>query len=726
MFLSRCGPLALAVWALGAAAEPIAEPGEGSTVVVTATRTPQAAFDVPASIDVIGGERFHDDTLAVNLSEGLADVAGLLARDRQNYAQDTQLSIRGFGTRSAFGIRGLRLYVDGIPASQPDGQGQISHFNLASAGRVEVLRGPFSALYGNSSGGVIQLFTATGGAPTVYGGFAGGSFDTYRENVGARGTLGIAGRDAGYNVAFSNFQSEGFRDHSAAERRSFNGRSDLHLGAADTLTLVLNVFDSPEALDPLGLTRAQFEAKPDAAAPQATQYDTRKSASQTQGGAIWEHRYSERQRSELLAYYGHRSIEQFLAIPIATQTNGPGAYLHSGGVVDLGTDYGGAEARWHYRGGSDERPWKLVAGLAYDDLRQHRQGYENFVGSEVGVKGALRRDEIDTVWAFDQYLQADWRFAERWNLTAGVRNSRIVFASDDHYVTARNPDDGGGKDYSAVSPVAGLMFRASEAMRLYGSYGRGFETPTFAELAYRPITQVPDPNDPSQTIAQAGLNFDLKASRSDNAELGAKFRFGAGMHAQLAVFDAETRNELVVLSNSGGRTVYGNAGRTRRQGAEAQFGGRFAGDWQFDLAYTLLDARVREDYQTCTGTPCTALNATVPAGARIPGIAESNLYGRLAWGRDAGWHAGVDVRYLSRVAVNDVNSEAAPSYAIVGLDGGYVFDLPTVRLRTFVNLDNLLDRDYIGSVIVNDGNGRYYEPGPGFAVLAGFGLEWKY
>ncbi|MGH8444560.1 MAG: TonB-dependent receptor family protein [Solimonas sp.] len=703
--------------AVSFSAAALAEPTEPDTIVVTATRLPQPAFDVPASIDVIDGSRLHDDTLAVNLSEGLADVAGLLARDRQNYAQDTQLSIRGFGTRSAFGIRGVRLYVDGIPASQPDGQGQISHFNLASAGRVEVLRGPFSTLYGNSSGGVISLFTADGGPqPEIYGGFAGGSWDTYRANIGASGQLG----DARYNVAYSDFRTEGFRDHSEAQRRSFNGKLNLPLGSADTLTLVLNVFDAPDALDPLGLSRAQFEASPKAAAPQALQFNTRKSASQTQGGAIWEHRFSKAQSFQLMAYYGGRDVEQYLAIPAATQTN---SALHSGGVVDLGTNYGGTEARWSLRGGSAERPWSLAAGLAYDDLRQHRQGYENFIGTELGVKGALRRDEIDTVWDFDQYLQANWHFAERWDVQAGLRNSRITFKSDDRYIVGSNPDDSGSKDYSAVTPAAGLLFRASDAVRLYGSYGRGFETPTFAELAYRPPAQ-PDPSQPP--VQQAGLNFDLKASRSDNAELGAKFRLGARTNAQLAVFDTETKDELVVLSNSGGRTAYGNAGKTRRQGAEAQFSSRFAGDWQFDLAYTLLNARVRENYMTCSGTPCAVVNTPVPAGARIPGIAESNLYTKFGWGRETGWHAGIDLRYLSRVAVNDVNSEAAPSYALVGLDGGYVFDLPTMRVRTFVNLDNLFDRDYIGSVIVNDGNGRYYEPGPSFAVLAGFGIEWKY
>lgn len=707
----RLSPFAVAAASFCAQADDAATPAVPQsialldTVTVTATRLPEPVFEVPASVDVIDGSAFHDDTLAVNLSEGLADVPGLMARDRQNYAQDTQLSIRGFGTRSAFGLRGVRLYVDGMPATQPDGQGQISHFNLASVGRVEILRGPFSALYGNSSGGVIQLFTANGTPqPLVYGGFAGGSFDTYRESIGVRGTIGIAD----YNVAYSNFETKGFRDHSAAERRSFNGKVNVHLSGTDRVTLVLNNFESPQALDPLGLTRAQLDEDPRQATSVATQYNTRKSVDQTQGGASWKHRFSDVQSLELSAYYGSRSIVQYLAIPPGPQASP----THSGGVIDLGNDFGGGEASWHFRGGSAARAWTLVAGLAYDNLEQHRQGYENFDGDALGVRGAQRRDEINTVWSFDQYLQAGWHFAERWDAQAGVRHSRIAFKSEDHYITDSNPDDSGRTHYSATTPVAGLLFRASDWAHAYASYGRGFETPTFAELSYRPD-------------GGAGLNFDLDPARSDNSELGVKFQLGAETHAQIALFDTQTRHELVVLGNSGGRSTYGNSGRSRRQGAELQFNARLAQRWRIDLAYTLLDARVREGYQACSGTPCTALNTTVPAGARIPGVARSNLYARLAWGDDTGWHAGLDARYLSRVAVNDVNSEFAPSYTVVGFDGGYVFELPSVRVRTFVNVDNLLDRDYVGSVIVNDGNGRYYEPGPGLAVLAGFGIEWR-
>ncbi|WP_428309547.1 TonB-dependent receptor family protein [Hydrocarboniphaga sp.] len=681
-------------------------PAELETVTVTATRLPSPAFDVPASIDSVGGDDLHGNSLGVNLSEALPSIAGLLARDRQNYAQDTQISIRGFGSRSTFGVRGVRLYLDGIPATQPDGQGQVSHFNMGSADRVEVLRGPFSAMYGNSSGGVIQMFTADGSdEPIVSGSVAGGSFGTWRSSIGVRASLDPA-KTIDYNVNYAAFHTDGFRDHSEARRQSFNGKVGWQLSTDSKLTFVLNSFSAPNAQDPLGLTRAQFDDKPSQATSVATQFNTRKSADQTQGGAIYDWRISDTQSLRVLGYYGERNVEQYLAIPISAQANP----RHSGGVVDLGTDYGGSDARWTYADLLGGRRFSLVAGVSYDDLSQQRRGYNDYIGTQLGVKGALRRDETDQVYDFDQYLQASYDFADRWSALAGVRHSSVKFDSDDHYLA--NGDDSGKADYSATTPVAGVVFKPTDALRFYGAYGEGFETPTFAELAY--------------TNGSAGLNFGLDPAKTRNAEVGMKLRLRPKTEFDLAVFQAKTNNELAIASNSGGRSTYLNIGHTRRQGVESSLTTELVRDLRLQLAYTWLDATVRDDYQTCSGTPCTVLNATVDSGSQIPGVPKSSAYGALNWGKSAGWNAELDARYIGKVAVNDVNSESAPSYSLFGAGLGYIFELPHWRVRNFIRVDNLLDKDYVGSVIVNDGNGRYYEPGPGRSVLAGVNLDWKY
>lgn len=698
--------LPVLAWAQAPAGAAPAAQAPVETITVTATRVSESSFEVPASIDVVGGAVFNDGTLGVNLSEGLGAVPGLVARDRQNYAQDTQISIRGFGSRATFGIRGVRLYVDGIPATQPDGAGQISHFNLATADRVEILRGPFSTLYGNSSGGVIQLFTVDGtAAPRVSFSAAGGDFGTWRTSLGTRGTVG----KANYNVDYTHFETDGFRDHSRAERESFNGKLNLPVGANGKLTLVLNYFDSPDVQDPQGLTRAQFDADPSAAAPQPVQFNTRKSVEQAQLGAVYVHEFGGGHELQWLVYGGNREVEQFLAVPPGAQASP----FSQGGVIDLDSDYAGTDLRWSLKREWSGRPFTLVAGLTYDDLSQDRLAFENFVGDALGVRGALRRDEVNDIDNFDQYLQVSLDPHPRWNLMAGVRHSKVKFDSQDHYVVGPNGDDSGKADYSETVPVAGVLFRASEQVHLYGAYGRGFETPTFAELAYRPD-------------GQPGLNFDLDAAITDNTELGAKFRFGAGTRAQVAVFHADTDDELVVATNSGGRSTFQNAGKTRRQGAELSAETRLASHLSLQAAATWLEAEVREAYLACTGSPCTTPATPVDKGNRLPGIPEWQLFAALRWGAPAGWQAALEARYLDAVPVNDVNSEAAPSYALFALDGGYVFRSSWGRVRAFVRLDNVFDEEYVGSVIVNDGNGRFYEPGLERNVLAGFRLDWDY
>ncbi|MGQ0530862.1 MAG: TonB-dependent receptor family protein [Panacagrimonas sp.] len=683
------------------------------TVTVTATRVEKPSFEVPASVDVIGGESVSQDTLGINLSEGLAAVPGMQARDRQNYAQDTQISIRGFGSRATFGIRGLRLYLDGIPATQPDGQGQVSHFNLATAERIEVLRGPFSTLYGNSSGGVIQMFTAEGGDSTrISGGTAAGSFDTWRANLGASGPLG----DARYNFDYTRFETEGFRDHSRAERESFNSKLSLPMGEGGKLSLVLNHFDSPDTQDPLGLTREQLDQDPSQATPVAEQFNTRKSAKQTQGGAVYERDLSENQQLRALVYTGTREVVQFLSIPTGPQ-NSP---TSAGGVVDLDSNYLGTDLRWTYRGALAGRPITWVAGLNYDELSQDRLGYQNFVGTDVGIRGALKRDEVNDIDNFDQYLQANIDIAPRWSALLGLRHSKVAFDSQDRFITATNPDDSGEAEYSETTPAAGLLFRYTPQLHLYAAYGRGFETPTFAELAYRPD-------------GASGLNFDLKPALTDNSEVGAKWKLSASTRVNLALFHARTEDELVVATNSGGRSTFQNAGRTQRQGAELMIETSPAPLWTARLAWTWLDASVREDYITCAAAPCPLVPTPetqqnlrmVERGNDIPGIAESSLFASLVWGGASGWHAGIEARYLDAVPVNDLNVASAPSYGLVGLDAGYVFAPSWGRLRTFVKVENLFDEDYVGSVIVNDGNGRFYEPGPERSVLAGLRLDWS-
>ena len=674
-------------------------------IVITATRVAAPAFDVPASISDVPAAELREDALGVNLADDVGLVPGLLARNRNNYAQDQQISIRGIGANSTFGIRGVRIYQDGIPQTGPDGQGQVSQFNLDSAQRIEVLRGPFSALYGNSSGGVIQIFTADGASPGEVRTDVGyGSFGTFRAGVDASDATG----PLGYNVDFTHFFFEGYRPHQSARSESLNGKVDYTFGARGKLTFIANILSRPDSDDPLGLTATELAAGPDRTDPAALQFNTRKSLQQQQGGLVLDLGIGDRQSVRLMGYFGHRSVLQFLSSPVGAQKPA----TSSGGVVDLDRDFGGADARWTWQGPLAGRPLSWVIGVSYDTQNELRRGYNNFVGGTLGIVGALRRNENDVARNIDEYTQASWEFVPRWTLTAGLRHSEVRFLSEDHFITATNGNDSGAVTYAASSPVAGLLFAARPWLHLYASYGQGFQTPIASELAYRPD-------------GGPGLNFSLRPARSDNSELGAKLRLRRNLTAELAAFDTRTRNEIVVASNSGGRSTYENAGRTRRSGAELALDYRLTGNWRAQIAYTYVAAIYADAYMTCASTPCAKPNQLVASGNRLPGVPHNDGYARVEWGRPLGWRATLTGQYVSAIAVNDANTEFAAAYPVLDASGGYAAELGPTRISVFLRLNNLLNRRYAGSVIVDDGNGRYFEPAPGFNVLAGLTATFR-
>jgi iron complex outermembrane recepter protein len=649
-------------------------------VVITATRLPQPSLEVPASIDRLYADEIREGRPQVNLSESLGRVPGIVVQNRQNYAQDLQISSRGFGARATFGVRGIRLIADGIPATMPDGQGQAATFALGSASRIEVLRGPFSSLYGNASGGVINVETEDGPEqPTGEAGLFIGSYDTWKAALkygGQWGRLNAIGE-------LSRFQTNGYRAHSAATRDHLNAKFRYALSDSTSLTVVGNSLRQPETQDPLGLTRAQFEQDARQAIAQAFTFNTRKSVFQDQLGAALNHRLAGESRIQATVHGGERWVEQYLgfagtAPPTTT----------SGGVVQLDRGYGGAALRLF----TDLAGIKLSLGGEYERMAERRKGFVN----NGGFAGELRRDEDDVVTSTDLYAQGEWKFAERWSAHGGVRASRVKFRSDDHFIVAGNPDDSGAREYSASTPVAGLLFRPLKTVSLYANLGRGFESPTFAELAHQNVG--------------SGLNFALQASRSRHAEAGAKMIVASAARINAALFDIEARDEIVVDTASGGRTTFKNAGRTGRRGFELAAETLLAGPWDLRFAYTWLQAQFKDAFTSGAGA--------IPSGNLLPGVPRSQLYGQLRY-RQPAFYAQLEALRRSRVAVNDANSEFAEAYTVANLVGGLVQQGARWRISEFVRIDNVTDRNYAGSVIVNETNGRFYEPAPRRNLVAG-------
>ncbi|HBR1425806.1 TPA: TonB-dependent receptor PqqU [Klebsiella quasipneumoniae subsp. similipneumoniae] len=679
-----------------------AQAADEQTMVVTAAPTTVSELDTPAAVSVVNGDDMRQAAPRVNLSESLGAVPGLQVQNRQNYAQDLQLSIRGFGSRSTYGVRGLRIYVDGIPATMPDGQGQTSNIDIGSVDTIEVLRGPFSALYGNSSGGVINVTSQTGTQPpTVEASSYYGSFGTWHYGMKATGAVGDGSHagDVDYTVSTNRFTTHGYRDHSGARKNLANARLGVRINDVSKLTLLLNSVDI-KANDAGGLTADEWRDNP-RQSPRGDQYNTRKNTRQTQAGLRYERQLSAQDDLSVMMYAGERETTQYQSIPRAPQLKPS----HAGGVIDLTRHYQGIDTRLTHRG-ELLVPVTLTAGLDYENMSERRKGYENFVmvngAPQYGEQGALRRNERNLMWNVDPYLQTQWQLTDKLSLDAGVRYSSVWFDSNDYYITPGNGDDSGDASYHKWLPAGSLKYALTDAWNVYLSAGRGFETPTINELSYR-------------SDNQSGLNFGLKPSTNDTVEIGSKTRIGNGL-LTAALFQTDTDNEIVVDSSSGGRTSYKNAGKTRRQGMELGLDQQFGESWRLKAAWTWLDATYRTN--VCGDASCN--------GNRIPGIARNMGYASFGYQPEQGWYAGSDIRYMSDIMANDENTAKAPSWTVVGLTTGYKWSYGRMDMDLFGRVDNLFDREYVGSVIVNESNGRYYEPAPGRNYGIGLNLAWRF
>ncbi|MDC4304963.1 TonB-dependent receptor [Acinetobacter baumannii] len=664
------------------------------TLHVEATRTDTGYLQTPASVFRIEAPQVDSSSL-VNLTEVVKGIPSLQIRNRENYAQDLQLSMRGFGARSTFGVRGIRLYVDGIPATMPDGQGQTSNIDLSSLDHVEVLTGPFSSLYGNSSGGTILTSTKEGqGKDSIELSYSGGSHDKSRAGLVLQGGAKGA-NEPSYIISSSYFDTDGYREHSGAEKVLNNAKLSWNLDDGSKINWVTN-YVKIHADDPQGLTHDQWNANPKQQVPFLKQFNVRKDIEQTQTGVTWSKPINDKNELYAMAYLGNRQVTQYQSIPKSTQD---ASINHAGGVIDFERNYYGADFRWT---GKELLPnTTLSVGVALDAMDEDRKGFENFnlVNGQpsYGVKGNLRRDEDNTLWNIDPYLQASWQFLPTWRLDTGVRYSNVHYKSEDNYLS--NGDDSGKTDYDKVLPSVALSWQILPELMAYVSYAKGFETPTFTEMAYRPD-------------GQSGFNFDLTASTSDTYETGLKSQNQLGDFT-LAVFQTKTKDDIVSAGNSNGRSTFRNADKTLREGVEFAWNKKLWRDLTATASYSYLDATFDADI------PALGNIAQISSGNAIPGIAKNQAYASLAWQPSHGLYGGVDVQYMDKVYVNDTNSDAAPSYSVTSANVGYAWVMGDWKVNSFARVDNLFDKKYAGSVIVNDGNSRYFEPADGRNWSAG-------
>jgi iron complex outermembrane receptor protein len=669
-------------------------------ITVTATRQAQPVARTPAAVSIVTGTQVREAGVGLNLSESLGGVPGIAVLNRQNLAQDLQISSRGFGARSTFGVRGVRLYEDGIPLTMPDGQGQSASFDLSQVRRIEVLRGPASALYGNSSGGVISVFTADGTpVPQLSVSRAMSRDATQKTSVSASGQKGALD----YVLDVSQASTAGYRDHSSATREQWHAKFGWQLSEATHLSLVGNHMDMPDVADPLGLTQAQWQANPSQAGANALVYNTRKDISQGQMGLVLDHRLSDSDQLRAMTYTGHRSATQWQAILSNLQSPA----THPGGVIDLNRQFGGIDLRHSHQGHVLDLPWQLSWGANIDTLREHRQGFQNFdAQGNKGVIGDQRRDEINRATNRDVYVLNQLQLAPAWQASLGWRHSQVAFRSRDQYIVSGNGDDSGRMDFDASTPTASLMWQITPRWQTYVSLGRSFETPTLNEVAYR-----------STNGAATGWNTALKASTATHREWGSKYSVGPEGGRPIyaidaALFEVATSNEIAVKDNSGGRSTFQNVGHTHRYGLEMEQQWRPLRDWQFSTAATWTEAHYRNAF------------GSTQAGFNLPGVPHRVVQAEALW-QPAGqpWHTALTWRHMGRIWANDINDAYAPASSLWSVRAAWHTMVANWRLDALARVDNVFDTHTVGSVIVNESQKRYFEPAPGRSATVGVTLS---
>ncbi len=679
-------------------------------VVVTATRVEQNSFDLPVAIDVVDMEDIQAGQLQMQLSESLIRLPGITAQNRNNQAQDPQISTRGFGARSAFGVRGVRVYVDGIPLSMPDGQGQPGVVDLSAIRSVEVMRGPFSALYGNSSGGVIQMLTENAPkTPEVGATVMFGSENTKRQVLNATGNL--EGLDYLLNV--SNYDTDGYREHNSANKQQATAKFKVNLTEDTKITALVNWFDQ-KAEDPNGLPRVATPTDPSAfddpekVVISAIKSNTRVYRQHTQVGFNIEHAFNPNNSVHVVTYVGTRENEQYLSL------NNTG----SGRASIISRDFWGTDIHWNNKGELLNRPYSFTAGITYGKMNDARQDIATTNGIQLPATLAnINRNEDNISSNFDQYLQAQWAALENVDLHAGIRHTKVKLEVDDSLVDLtknfaipanyKYRDGSGSVTHEKTTPVIGAVWKVTPATNLYANYGKGFETPTFIEVAY------------SDPVLGTGPNLGIKPSTSDNYEIGVKSFVTDNTRVNVSLFKTDTDKEIVAISGNP-YAVYKNAGKTKRKGIEASLETRFDNNIGLYASYTLLDAKFDDPFTTIG-------NKIVDSGNYIPGTYRTQLYGEISWKAPSiGFFTAFEGRHNSKVYVDDRNTDAAPSYTIFNLRAGFQQELANWRFSEYLRVENMFDKEYIGSVRVNDSNNRFFEPAQDRNYLLGLSASYKF
>ena len=676
------------------------QPEQLEDITVQATRVDKSLYEVPAAVGYVNKDDIQFGRQQLGLDESLNKIPGLFMQNRYNFNQDLSISIRGFGKRSSFGVRGLRIYVDGIPNTLPDGQGNIDSIDIGSTDRMEVIRGPSSSLYGAAAGGVINLYTEDGpmDGPFVEGDALTGSYDFSRFQVKTGGQF----KNLNYLVNVSRLDYDGYRDHAKIERTLLNSKFRYEIDTTSDLTFTANVLDKPIADDPGGLTRAQYEADRRQAQfnNSGIRFDAGETAAQQQFGIAYRKTIGEYHEIRARNYYLFRDFDAKLPV---------GPPITTGGIIELNRFFTGGGLLYSYSAPLSGHKNRLTMGLDIDAQMDERKTFDNALGTPTSN---LRLNQEEDVSSWGIYLQNDFSITDKLSLGMGVRYDEVKFDFTDYFLS--DGDQSGSPKFEEWSPQAGVLWKLHDAINVYGNISTSFETPTTREFA------APPPGGPG------GFNSSLVPQTSTNYEIGVKGFLPGHASYQLALFRIDTMDEILPAGTNFGSTYFANTGETRRIGVEAGTTFRLLPGLEVTLTYTYSDFEFKK----------LVVNGLSFAGEKIPGIPEQTGYAEIAYFTPSGFFGVFDAQYADKIYVNNAfirsnptalvpQADFAGDYAVLNFRAGYTARMGNTEVTPFFAINNLTNRKYVGNVRVNEGNARFFEAAPELNIFAGISINFR-
>jgi len=654
-------------------------------IVVTATRVQRELLRVPLAVSAVGRDAVQR-TQQLALDESLNGVPGLFFQNRYNQAQDTRVSIRGFGGRAQFGIRGVRIIVDGIPATVTDGQTADARFDFGSVERIEVIRGPASALYGSASGGVINLTTETGPeTPFVEAGIALGEFEYNRYSLKTGGRAGALD----YLVSATHTDTDNFRRHADTQFQTVNAKLGYDFEDGARLEVIGKLLNLPKAEDPGGLTAAQRAADRAAAQFNNVRFNAGEDVDQQRLGFVYERELGEHHSITLRNYYTWRDFETRLpfGFPFGRQD----------GAVQFDRFFVGGGVQYSYTGDVLGRPNRFTVGVDADAQEDDRQRFVNNTG---GIRGALVFDQLEQAESFGFFFQNELEVTEQIDFVLGGRYDIIDFEVEDRFLA--NGDQSNGLDFDEFNPMVGIVWSPVRAANVYFNFATSFETPTFSELGNPALA------------GTAGGFADVAPQTADNFEIGVKGVVADRLRYQAAVYTIDVEDEIVGSFCDANRCFFDNAD-TERQGVELGLELEVFDGMTLVASYTFQDF----EFDRFPSQPAAE-------GKALPGIPENQFYAELNYQHPSGLYVKWDMLFVDELYGDNLNTARQSAYEVSNLRFGRPFRFGAWEISPYFGINNLFDEDYNQSIRLNEFNNRFFEPAPDRNIYGGASLRFEF